>query len=197
MDMGRRGPKRQEGARDKRGKLSRRKADVTTRLSGNLDKSERETLRIGVEARQRLYGFSADVLRDSKCETFVGRLRLSGELTERQWQAAENFHRDYRRMCVARDVPKQMGAVDLNRVHGIGTEEDPDKSVAASAAWANVMAAVQVRQNELRGQGALISSLWECIINDRQFPHMVEWLRQALTALADHYRLPAEREKAA
>ena len=195
--MGKRGPARQAGRRDASGHHSRKKADITKRLAGNLDLTERDALRVGVEARHRVFGALPEQCRDQRLGSFVGRLSMAGELTDGQYEAAMQYLGVYHAMAAAVDAPRQPGAVNLNATKGAANYEDIERSRRAMAAWRAAQDAVQRRQNELRGQGALIAALRSCVIEDREFPHMVEWLRQALIALATHFQIGDKRRNAA
>lgn len=193
--MGRRGPKRQEGRREANGRLSRKKVDVTRKLNGDLDRAEREALRVGVEARLALYGIAPGRLRDVRAECYVGRLAMAGTLTDRQFEAAAEYLRAYHAMTIAIGS-RQPGAVNLNPTRGLPGPENIEESVHALAKWDAARKAIQARQNQIRGQGALIAALQYCVIEDRQLQHLVEWLRIALDALADHFQIGDKRKAA-
>lgn len=194
--MGRRGPKRQEGKREKDGRISRKKADIMTRVNGHLAIEEREALRPGVEARHRVHHVIPKDCRDPKAGSFVGRMVLAGALADRQYEASKQYLAAYEAMSIACAAPRQPGAVNLNATKGTSNHEDIERSRRAMATWRGAQLAVQERQNELRGQGALIAALNSCVIEDRDFPHMLEWLRQALDALADHFQIGDKRRAA-
>lgn len=186
--MGKRGPKPQVGKRMSNGRLSRKPADLMTRVNGSLDKDERETLRPGIEARVRVHGVKPEVSRDQRAGTFVGRLCMGGEVTPKQYEAAMIYAEDHRNNLMAIRAPRDPSGVDLNRVRGgTGDAENVEFYRRATTRWREAQKAVQERQNELRGQGALISALDCCLIRDEELHHMTGWLREALNALARHY----------
>ena len=187
--MGKRGPKPQTGKREANGRLSRKAVDVTTKLNGALDAEERDALRTGVEARHRLHNLKPEHLRDTDAGSFVGRLRITGEITMQQCEAAKEYLRVYEAMQVAVGGPKQAGAVDLNATRGMPVPEKVDQSIKAMADWKAAIRAVQDRQDELRGGGALIAALDYCVLRDGEHPHMVGWLREGLNALARHFKI--------
>lgn len=190
--MGKRGPRRQEGRREANGRLSRKKVDITRKLNGDLDKVERETLRVGIEARHELFGIASSRLRDVRAESYVGRLAMDGALVERQFEAAMEYLGAYHAMTMAVGS-RQPGAVNLNRTRGLPGPENVTESIRALARWDGARKAIQARQNEMRAQGALIAALQYCVIEDRQLPHLVEWLKIALDALADHFQIGDKR----
>lgn len=188
--MGRRGPKKkQDVKREPNGRASRLAEDITKRLNGDLDADEREALRIGVEARQRLHKLPATQLRDTDAGSFVGRLRLAGDITMQQCEAAIRFAEVYHDMQATLGGPKPSGAVNLNATHGMPGAENITRSIAARIEWQAALAAIQARQNQIRGSGALYASLDYCVIRDANCPHMLEWLRIALDTLAVHFKI--------
>lgn len=186
--MGKRGPKKRDGNREANGRLSRKPADLMQRVNGKLDAAEREVLRPGVEARMRLHNLAPEVSRDQKAGSFAGRLCMGGEMTPRQYEAALIYLEDQRNNMIAIRAPRDPSGVDLNRVQGddVGAE-NVEFYRRATTRWREAQKAVQERQNELRGGGALIAALDTCLVRDVEAHHMVGWLREALNALARHY----------
>lgn len=195
--MGRRGPKAAAGKRTASGRLSRSKPDIMDRLNERMEREERETLRPGIEARVRVHGIAPEASRDQRAGCFVGRLCMSGEITSRQYEAAMMFLEDHRNNAMAIAAPRDPSGVDLNRVHGNSLKaENVDFYKRATKRWRDAQAIIQERQNELRGQGAIYSALYTCIIRDTEAHHMVGWLREGLNALAKHYGV-GEKSRAA
>lgn len=192
--MGKRGPKSGGGKREASGRLSRKPIDVTTRLAGKLEKQEREVVRTGVEARHRVFGIGYDDLMDQRSGSCVGRWRLAGLLTEQQAEAADAYFEAYRNMQMAIPGPGQPQAVNLNATRGLPGAENVTRSQQSMAAWKAVIKAIQDRQNELRGNGALIAALDYCVLQDMEFTHMLEWLREGLNALAKHFKIGDRRK---
>lgn len=195
--MGKRGPRPASGKREANGRKSRRPVDITTRLNTHLEAAERETLRTGVEARHRLYDIPPQHLRDTDAGTAVGRLRLAGEITMQQCQAAIAYCEVYEAMQAAIGGPRSPGAVNLNATKGMPGAENVNKSIQARQAWEDALKAVQARQNAIRGGGALIASLDYCVLRDGDHPHMLGWLREALDALAEHFKIGDKRKEVA
>jgi hypothetical protein len=197
--MGRRGPKAKTGYnREGSGRLSRKPADLMQRVNGALEMEERETLRPGVEARVRLHGLEPEVSRDQRAGSFAGRLCMSGEITTTQYEAAMIYLEDHRNNLMAIRAPRDPSGVDLNRVQGgSGDAENVEFYRRATTRWRDATKAVQERQNELRGGGALIAALDTCLVRDAECHHMVGWLREGLNSLVRHYGLGGERSRAA
>ncbi len=194
--MGKRGPKPKNGAREANGRLSRKKVDIMDQLARDHDQQERETMRAGIEARHRHYGFDAKTAKDQMAGTFVGRLAMSGEITPQQYEAALRYCEVYRDMQIAVGGPKPSGAVNLNATKGLPGPENVQRAAKALADWRATEKAIQERQNELRGQGAIYAALDYCIIRDGEHVHMIGWLREGLNALARHYQIGDKRRAA-
>lgn len=194
--MGRRGPAPKAGNRLPNGRLSRKKVDIMDRLIGQHDKEERETMRPGIEARARHYGFDPQAAKDQMAGTFVGRLCMSGEISAQQHEAAILYGEAYHAMQVAVAGPKPSGAVNLNATKGLPGPENVQKSVQAMTAWHEATKALQERQDELRGQGSLIAALDYCVLRDGEHMHMLGWLREGLNALARHFKVGDKRKAA-
>jgi hypothetical protein len=142
-----------------------------------------------VEARHRLHKLNPSQLRDTDAGSFVGRLRLAGEITTQQCEAAIRFAEVHNDMQMTLGGPKPSGAIDLNATHGMPGAENVTRAIAARAEWKAALAAIQTRQNQLRGRGALYAALDYCVIRDANCPHMIEWLREALDTLARHFQI--------
>lgn len=198
MKMGKRGPAKRNGNREANGRLSRKPEDLMKRVNGALETDERETLRPGVEARMRLHGVQPEVSRDQRVGTFAGRLCMGGEINARQYEAAQMYLEDHRNNLMAIRAPREPSGVDLNRVQGGGTgTENVEFYRRATTRWRDALKAVQDRQNELRGGGALIAALDTILVRDAECHHMVGWLREGLNALARHYGIGDKAKEAA
>lgn len=165
-------------------------------LIGQHDKEEREVMRTGIEARARHYGFDAKRAKDQMAGSFVGRLAMTKEITLQQHEAAVRFCEVYRDMQIAVGGPKPSGAVNLNATKGLPGPENVERSRKALADWRGAVDAIQERQNELRGAGALYAALDYCVLRDEQHPHLVGSLREGLNALARHFKIGDKRKAA-
>lgn len=179
--------------------MSRKPIDVTTLLNGKLEAHEREELRIGVEARYRLYsepyGIQPGQLRDTDAGSFVGRLRLAKQITMQQCEAANRFAEVHHAMTLAVGGPKPSGALNPNASHGMPGAENVARSVKALEDWRLMLKAIQARQDKLRGQGALYAALDICVTRDADCPHLLDWLRIALDTLAAHFKIGDKRKQ--
>lgn len=190
------GRKRKPGKREPNGQLSRRIADMQQRNADAFDRQERDIIGVGLEARQRVHGVHKDNSRDQMAGCFVGRLCLQGEVSRAQYEAAmtylEEWHDNLRAIGAA--TPPQPSALDPNATRGRGVgEEDVAKVRQRIARWKASVAAVQERQIELRGAGALVAAMDYCVLRDEAHPHLIGSVREALNALARHYRIVSSR----
>lgn len=195
--MGKRGPKKLAGKRERNGQLSRKQVDRTARVLDGLDADQRDTLAVGIEARVRVHGVEPRHSRDQMAGSFIGRLCITGDVSRVQYDAAMTWQEDAHNYSIALRSPRQPGAVDLNRTQGTSTDHENVAFVArAKARYEAAARAVQEKQNELRGQGALFAALHHVVIRDLELMHMVPDCRVALNALAKHYGLES-RSRAA
>lgn len=161
------------------------------------DKAERSAQKTGLEARERVFGLKAKDLLDANAGSFVGRLFITGEISDQQCQAAFEYFRTYEEMQSTLGGPKPAGAVNLNATRGQPLPENVDRAVKARAAWEAALGAIQVRQNQLGGTASINAALYYCVLRDVTAPHMVGWLREGLNALARHFKIGGRRYKAA
>jgi hypothetical protein len=134
-----------------------------------------------------------DKLRDQMAGSYIGRLCLCGEITHQQFDAAQAYLADRRDYHMAIDAPKQMGAVDLNAVHGRNHGENVKRSQQSVAKFKAAEAAIRNAQTNLGNMGNLYAAVSLCIINDGELRHMVGDVRLVLNALARHYGLDSRR----
>lgn len=195
--MGRRGPKKQPGKREPSGRLSRETSAAKQRNIDHMQREEIETLSPALEARERIWGVGKDKSRDQLAGSFVGRLRLAGELSQPQYEAALIYLEECRNNSIACRSPKEPGAVDLNATHGASNFENVKRSVDARRRYEASRAAVMEKQIEIRGTGNLFGALSVCVLDDKPATNLVGDLRTALNALAKHYGIDGKARRAA
>lgn len=163
----------------------------------NRKTAEDEVMSVAKTYRERVLSVPKDELLNQMAGSFIGRLCISGEISVSQYDAAQSFIEDYRNNAMAIRAPRDPGSVDYNRVQGGSLDAE---SVAfyqrATSRWRSAFEAVQSRQNELRGAGALYAALQYCVLEDKALPHLLGWLREGLNALVRHYGL-VDRSRAA
>lgn len=191
--MGKRGPKKQEGKREAGGRLSRKPIEKQARDIAKVAADEWEAMNTALMARWRVHHVPMEKLRDQMAGSYIGRLCLSGELSQQQYDAAQAYLSDRRDYHMAIDAPKQMGAVDLNAVHGRNHHENVGRSQQAVARFMAAEAAVQNAQNVIGLRGNLYAAIALCVVSEVDLHHMVGDLRLALNALARHYGLGNRR----
>jgi hypothetical protein len=188
--MGRRGKQRQPGKREPNGQLSRKPADRKTRFLDGLERDERDTLMVGIEARVRVHGVEPERSRDQMAGSFVGRLCMTRQISRQQYDAAMTYIEDCANYTAAVHSPRQPGAVDLNRIQGSnGDYENVERTQRAKARYKGATGAITAAQLEMRGQGNLFGALEAILHRDQELQHLVGDLRVALNSLARHYGL--------
>lgn len=194
------GRKRKAGKRENNGRLSRKAVDVAARIdmaNADLDRAERATVSVGLEARVRMFGVDPRHARDQMAGSFIGRLCLQRVITRRQYDAAMQWLEDSMRYSIAVAAPHAPGAVDLNRTHGRASDyENEAVTRHAVAVYEAAREAVQNLQNELRGTANLWAALDYIVRRDEEVYHMVGDFRLVANALVRHYRMDGQRRVA-
>jgi hypothetical protein len=177
----------------------KRKAGVPRTKSGRISRASEAQAehRPGIEARMRLFGLSEKDARDQKAATVIGRLCLTREISQGQYDAAMAYldlYDAYKRAIKAPDGLR-------NGTGAGGDVADTD----AYAQWCRTTiarhdAAIRAVQREnavLRHRGCnLVAALDYMIRRDQFFAHMLGDCRLALNALAQHFGLAQGREAA-
>lgn len=188
--MGRRGPRRKAVKREANGQPSRRIADAAERAAlarEGLDKEQQETIAVGIEARQRVFGLPPTISRDQMAGSAVGRYCIQKHITRVQYDAAMLYLADCEAYSHAIGTPGLPRAVDLNATGGQNNHENVGKALAAIRAHDAMVKAVQAQQNELRNTANLFGALDAVIRRDVMLDHLLGDLRTALNALVRHY----------
>lgn len=189
--MGKRGPKKQTGAREANGRLSRDPEERKARELAAIDAEAWDAMHVAIQARVRVHGVPLERAKGQNAGSFVGRLRDEQQLSDAQLDAAQTYLAErsaYRRAIAA---PPEMDAVDLNRVKGRASGENVGRTQAAVARYEATLKAVQAAQNALGNTVTLFAALDMCVVRDLPLRHMVGDLRLVLNALAKHYGLGA------
>jgi hypothetical protein len=190
--VGRRGKQPKAGKRERNGRLSRAPEEAARRNLADLDREQRDTLEVGLSARERIFGVDPKQSRDQMAGSVIGRWCLQGIVTRAQYDAAVMFAESIHRNRLAIDAPKQPGAVNLNATRGrpVGLENAQQVTQWMRAHRA-AMLAIQAKQNETRLVGNLYGSLYLVLVNDVDLEHLKGDTRTALNALVRHYGLLA------
>lgn len=191
------GRKRKAGKRERNGQLSRKPGDVAARLNDAMDREQRDTISVAVEARQRVHGVDAGNVRDQMAGSFIGRLCMSRTITRQQYEAAMLWLEDATNYAIAVHAPRAPGAIDLNRTQGgSGDYENVARTLHIKAKYEAALSAVQGLQIELRGTANLYAALDYLVRRDLELQHMVGDLRLVANCLAKHYGLTAGKKAA-
>lgn len=188
--MARRGPTAQSGTREPNGRLTRRQEKAAERAIDRSDLAERQTLSVGIAARNRVHGVGLRNAQDQRAGSFIGRLCMLHMVTKEQYDAALIWlsdAEDYRK-AIGPVAGRQPGAVDLNALKGRSGYENVPKVIMAMERYREACNAVQAVQNEMRGSVALFAALNHIVERDLELHHMVGDCRIALNALAKHYK---------
>jgi len=185
--------------REANGRVSRKPIDKQVRDAAEIVAEEWEAMATAIMARWRVHGVPMSQVRDQMAGSYIGRLCLSGELSRVQYDAGMAYLAERHDYHVAIAAPKQMGAVDLNAVHGRNNGENVARSVAAVERYEGtdttpgIIGAIRQAQEELGNTANLWAAIDLCLIRDVELPHMVGDLRLVLNALARHFGLENRR----
>ncbi|KAA0582703.1 hypothetical protein [Azospirillum sp. Sh1] len=199
----RRGRKRSMGGREPSGRISR--ADREQQGPVILDEALAQRARaMGVEC-MTVDAKLRKAMQDEWAGFPLGRLRLLGEITDRQFRAGASYailrrrwdrlaevpsrHAKVARLPIASECPQDLApqVIDL-----LALERESDMD----GAW--LRAKLHLRKlGRLIGQGETVSVL-EAVCVEEAAPAVRDWLpllRVALDRVAEHFRLPPERER--
>lgn len=190
---------RGDGKREANGRLDRKLSDER-RMSAH-DREQRETMSVAIGARQRIFGLNEKLARDQLSGSVVGRYALMGTqgggISRQQADAAFIWLEDREAYSRAMQSPPNAGAMDMAHVPGRTHAENVGKTRAAVKTHNDAREALQAAQNVL----GLKSNLWAAINliveQDRDLPHMIGDLREALNALGFHYGIIPKAKKEA
>lgn len=149
---------------------------------------------IARRARERVLGVAKAESGTDQAGWYVGRLLLTGALSEHQYLAARNFAMDYDRYISAMGLPRPPRAVDLNRIGGSPLfVPDGDAIEKTKDRWNEARGALT--GSTLKLTGPLYAVTYYCVLMDTEMPHFLPALGTALSLLAVHYRIdgPVDR----
>lgn len=201
MILGRRGPKKQDGAREPNGQLSRREEEVSKRISAqikDLEREERDMMAPAVDARTRVWGIPISAAVQPMAATYVGRLCLQKDINRTQYDAAMLYAEQARDYRIAMRAPPEPDAVNLNRTQGgSGDYENVKRTQRAYSEYELAMKALVTANMEPSNRGCnLIGALDATVIRDVTLDHLKNDMRAALNVLVRHYGLAGQRRAA-
>lgn len=186
--MARAGRKRKIAKREPNGRVQRPAGDYR-------DIEKERVMAPMIEARARVYGLPIDRARDTKAETVIGRWCLQGEITQRQWEAAEMYLKDVRDYSRAIHAPKGARSALAASVPGYDGEEsqyDIQRVVRAKKRYADVLTTLVGVDLDHPGCSAAVANV---VLTGEDLRDLVGKVRLALNALANLYKIPEQSAK--
>lgn len=181
--LGKSGRKRKSGRRVN-GRLSQAMPEKQARRPIE----EQDAMFIARRARERVLGVAKAESGTDQAGWYVGRLLLTGALSEHQYLAARNFAMDYDRYISAMGLPRPPRAVDLNRIGGSPLFVPDEAATRATRdGWDKARAVLTGSTRKLTGP--LYAAVYYCVLMDTEMPHFLPALGTALSLLAVHYRI--------
>lgn len=180
------GRKRKQGKREPNGRPAR---GPNRRIS-----AEQDAMSVAVDYRKNVLGVRSDHALDQKAATLLGRLRLSGAISEAQWQAGEDWHELVEAMYAAANAPRGFKTVSGGAGTPLSEEEEARRYRALKDRFNAANAAVEERA-PVAERIERFKALRTIIVDQFDNPAMHGTLRLALNALAHHFG--HERAKAA
>lgn len=174
--------------REANGRKSRRKSAVVLRLV----ETEKEVKSVAVANRVKM-GMSIKEADTQEAGSALGRLHLLNpdEITKVQYKAGMRMAKDYARYYALTGIPfPTIKAHDVRGVRGHSNVDRPDCARAA----ANRIMKIEQALGEVDMSGRPVTSVTKkfCVRDEAEgmhLPHMVQYLKRGLTALAQHYEL--------
>lgn len=194
---------RTAAARRKARKQSRLHADATTRepngrLSRRMDAIEarnqenaREARETVLSARVRVLGMSEADSSRQEAGSVLGRLYLDARnrISKPMYDAGTRMGEDFARYYALTGIPMPTArAIDLTRVHGLGSDPNPSSVRAATNAIMRIETVLAMADESGRPVTSVCKMV--CIRDETIYHrHMVEFLKRGLRALVAHYGL--------
>ena len=114
-----RGGKKRQGKREPNGRLSRQPKHAAERNMADLDAEQRDTLSVGLDARERVFGVKPSQSRDQMAGSVIGRWCLQNIISRSQYDAAMLFQESHTRNLLAIDAPPQPAAAKEILMRGV------------------------------------------------------------------------------
>ncbi|WP_273773205.1 hypothetical protein [Brucella intermedia] len=174
----------------------RPKKDVPLREpNGRASRMKEDPAKVAMEARMRHYGVPADMARDPRTGSYLGRLAMAGRgegISQDQYEAATRYIDLYNSYQKAIGSPgahyEQIGGVNAS---------DPDAyadwCIRVKHAYKSAQAAIHEAQAEERSEN-LWAGLQYVVIQDQEFPHLLSSTRLVCNALHRHFMLDNKRK---
>jgi hypothetical protein len=180
------GRKRKPGKREPNGRIARGPNRRVT--------AEQDAMSVAVGYREGVLKVKPSLALDQKAATLLGRLCLSGAVSEAQWQAGEDWHQLVEAMYVAANAPRGFKTATAGSGAPLSEEEEARRYHALKDRFNAANAAVEDRA-PVAERIERFKALRTIIVDQFDNPAMHGTLRTALNALAHHFG--HERAKAA
>lgn len=180
------GRKRKPGKREPNGRIAR---GPDRRVS-----AEQDVMSVAIGYRQTVLNVRAADALDQKAATLLGRLCLSGAISEAQWQAGEDWHELVDAMYAAANAPRGFKTASARTGSALSEDEEARRYKALKARFDAANSAVEDRA-PVAERIERFKALRAIIVDQVDQPSMHGTLRMALNALAHHFG--HERRKAA
>jgi hypothetical protein len=137
------------------------------------------------QARVRLHGVNQNDADQPEAGSFIGRLKMTGQISPAQYEAFIRYQMTRERYLIAINAPDSLAT----RSGGVMNIPDPESDRKAITAWDGVMQAIRTAQMYQRGN--LMAALNFLVTRDEPHHHMVGDLRIVGNALCRHYGIDA------
>jgi hypothetical protein len=184
--MAKGGRKRKQGKREPNGRPAR---GPDRRIT-----AEQDAMSVARDYRQNVLGVKPALALDQKAATLLGRLCLSGAISEAQWQAGEDWHEIVEAMYAAANAPRGFKTATPGSGSPLSEDEEARRYRALKDRFNAANAAVEERA-PVAERIERFKALRAIIVDQVDQPLMHGTLRMALNALAHHFG--HERRKAA
>lgn len=177
--------KRLSRLREPNGRLSRRQDSMQARTA----EQERHVKETVMEARVRVLGLSVAECDRPEAGSSLGRLYLDKRncISKSEYEAGMRMGEDFARFYSLTGIPSPTArAIDLTRVHGLGSDPNPDTVRRAS----NAVMGIERVLGMVDESGRPVTSVCKMVCvrdEDIYHRHMIEFLKRGLKALIEHY----------
>lgn len=190
---GRGGRRRKAGVPRVGDRISQSKEVRTEIRDREKRESETDAMAVAIDARQRHYDAPDETVKDQRWSTAIGRLFLSKEISEEQYEAAQTLLQVRIRYMKAIGAPGQPGNVaePMQPCVECGAKvlcdpcagESADRKKARWDDALSVLAGIEVEIHSALPRQAIDN----IVLRDIEMKHLVPWLRIALNRFAVHF----------
>jgi hypothetical protein len=146
--------------------------------------------RLAKETRVRLHGIDRDDADQPEAGTFIGRLKLSRQISHEQYESFVRYEMTRERYYMAINAPDSL----KTRRGGVMSIPSDDDDKGAIVAWDKLTRAIMEAQKYERGN--LMAALNFLVTRDEEHHHMIGDLRVVGNALCRFYGIDGMRKSA-